>query len=366
MTLEQFPAAQARVLFFFSNTCPVARRYMPRIGELEARYRERGVQFIAINASPADSFREIAQHARDFGLDFTVLKDHDFAMVRALGVTRTPEVVVLDAGGAIAYRGRVDDQYRLGGVRPTASRHDLANALDDPRGASGPEPRTQAEGCAVTFPAAWPATPPTYHQDVRPILDRHCTACHTPGGPAPMPLDSLEAVRDAGDRLLRAIQADRMPPWHAAGAMEHLVMDRLTFRDRHAIENWLRGEQRVGEGADETPDPAPLARSDYFSARQGVPAEDRDRTVSRTLDPPAETERWITSIAVRGEYPLGFTGAALFYTLPGDPEARHRLTGPILAGRSLQWHGERACASRRGAAPPGSPLRRALRGTGRG
>ncbi|MBX3179059.1 MAG: redoxin family protein [Candidatus Hydrogenedentes bacterium] len=341
VTLEQFPAARARVLFFFSNTCPVARRYMPRIGELEARYRERGVQFIAINASPADNLREIAQHARDFGLDFTVLKDHDFALVRALDITRTPEVVVLDAGGAIAYRGRVDDQYRLGGVRPTASRHDLANALDDLlAGRPVREPRTQAEGCAVTFPMLpAPATPPTYHQDVRPILDRHCTACHTGGGPAPMPLDSLEAVRDAGDRLLRVIQADRMPPWNAAGEMEHLAMDRLSFRDRHAIENWLRGEQRVGEGPAETLDPAPLAPSDYFSAREGVPAEDRDRTVSRTLDPPAETERWITSIAVRGEYPLGFTGAALFYTLPGDPEARHRLTGPILAGRSLQWHG---------------------------
>lgn len=153
VTLSAKETTPACVLFFFSNTCPVARRYMPRIIQLEAGYRARGVQFIAVNASPADSHREVAQFAMEFKIPFPVLKDSDFSAVKALGVTRTPEVVVLDQRFETVYQGRIDDQYRLGGVRPTATRHDLAEALDAVlEGRPVPASRIPAEGCVLTVP----------------------------------------------------------------------------------------------------------------------------------------------------------------------------------------------------------------------
>jgi len=151
--LEMDRESTAWVLVYFSNTCPVARRYMPRIAQLETDYGARGVRFVGINASPADSLDEVGEFARSFEIAFPVLKDVTFASVRALGVTRTPEVVVLNRDFMPVYKGRIDDQYRLGGVRPTATRQDLKEALDALlAGRAAPESHVPAEGCAITFP----------------------------------------------------------------------------------------------------------------------------------------------------------------------------------------------------------------------
>lgn len=148
-------ATPAWVLFFFSNTCPVARRYMPRIAQLEKEYGARGVRFIGINASPADTLQDIAVFARDFEISYPVLKDNSFSPVKTLGITRTPEVAVLDKDLVAVYHGRIDDQYRLGGIRPTATRHDLKETLDAVlAGRAAPASHVPAEGCAITFPDA--------------------------------------------------------------------------------------------------------------------------------------------------------------------------------------------------------------------
>ena len=155
VTLKSDEATPAWVLFFFSNTCPVARRYMPRIAQLEDEYGARGVRFIGINASPADTLQDIAEFAREFDISYPVLKDNSFSPVKTLGITRTPEVAVLDKDLATVYHGRIDDQYRLGGIRPTATRHDLKETLEAVLGGrKAPASHTPAEGCAITFPDA--------------------------------------------------------------------------------------------------------------------------------------------------------------------------------------------------------------------
>lgn len=155
VTLKGDEATPAWVLFFFSNTCPVARRYIPRIAQLENEYGARGVRFIGINASPADTLQDIAVFARDFEISYPVLKDNSFSPVKTLGITRTPEVAVLDKDLVAVYHGRIDDQYRLGGIRPTATRHDLKETLDAVLGGrKAPTSHTPAEGCAITFPDA--------------------------------------------------------------------------------------------------------------------------------------------------------------------------------------------------------------------
>lgn len=154
-TLNAGEVSPACVLFFFSNTCPVARRYVPRMLQLAADYRARGVQFIAVNVSPDDPLEDVAQFAMEYGFTFPVVKDSTFNVVKALGVSRTPEVALLDKNFTKIYQGRVDDQYRLGGVRPEATRHDLADAVDALlEGRPVPASQVPAEGCVVTVPAS--------------------------------------------------------------------------------------------------------------------------------------------------------------------------------------------------------------------
>src|SRR5438132_189861 len=130
-TLDDLGRAKAYVIAFTTTSCPLTERYLPRLKELSAEFAPQGVRFIALDVCPDDSLKEIAFQALDHGLEFPFAKDFDGQCVRALGATRTPEVVVLDGERKIRYRGRIDNQYRLGGVKPSVDRHDLKEAIQD-------------------------------------------------------------------------------------------------------------------------------------------------------------------------------------------------------------------------------------------
>ena len=63
-TLDDYGAAKGYVLAFTTTGCPLVERYLPRLKELSAQYRDKGVQFIAINVGPDDSLKDVAYQAR--------------------------------------------------------------------------------------------------------------------------------------------------------------------------------------------------------------------------------------------------------------------------------------------------------------
>lgn len=195
---------RATVLYFFANTCPVARRYFPRMAELHQTYAPKGVRVFGINASEADSLPDIVRLGLEHEISFPLLKDADFRLVQAFAVSRTPEVVVLDSTGTVRYQGRIDNQYRLGGAAPSAGRPYLAEALDallDVRDVA--EPRTQAEGCAVTLP--YQSATREDPARTRGLLTQYCLPCHAP---EEMRLATPTALGRARD----AVAVGFMPP----------------------------------------------------------------------------------------------------------------------------------------------------------
>src|SRR5207253_6648887 len=108
-----------------------------------------------VNAADEDSVVAMATQAVQHGVDFPFVKDVGGACARALGVRRTPEVVVLDGERRLRYRGRIDDRYRLGGTRPAPTRRDLKEALDAVlAGREVTVTETEVDGCPITFPKA--------------------------------------------------------------------------------------------------------------------------------------------------------------------------------------------------------------------
>jgi len=339
LTIAPTPGIQAHVLFFFSNTCPVARRYMARMSTLATKYHENGVRVIGVNASPADTVLDIAQHALAFDLAFPVVKDADFSVVRTLAVTRTPEIVVLDKKFTLRYRGRIDDQYRLGGIRPAASRHDLTNALDELlAGDTITSPVTRSEGCAVTFPML-PDTPapPGYNADVRPVLEEHCLACHASDGPAPVALDTYEQVMAHSAEVVRAIESRRMPPWYSAGEESAVPHEGLAPRERHRIANWARmGHAKGDPAAPEKEREKEVHWAPFSHVNSNVKADSPHISQLR-FENPARDAIAIGGIALVGKYGPSFAYAEVFIELPDNPENGLRLTGPLLPGRPLRW-----------------------------
>ncbi len=163
-TLADFGNKKAYVLVFSTLDCPVVAKYLPKLAELETTYRDRDVQFVSINVAPSDDLREIAYQAVRSNAEFPFAKDFTGTVSRAVGATRAGQVVVLDADKKLRYRGRVDDQIRLGGERPTASREDLKLAIEDVlAGRDVATAETAVDGCLITYPKPQPrATPVTY------------------------------------------------------------------------------------------------------------------------------------------------------------------------------------------------------------
>src|ERR1700722_2811358 len=129
-TLNDFGKKKAFVLMFINTTCPVVQRYLPTVQGLEHDYRAKEVQFVALNSAEEDTIIAMATQAVKHEMEFPFVKDFGGLCARALGVKRTPEVVVLDGEKLLCYRGRIDDQNRLGGVRKEPTTHELKDALD--------------------------------------------------------------------------------------------------------------------------------------------------------------------------------------------------------------------------------------------
>jgi len=149
---------RATVWLFISTDCPICNNYQPELERLRTRYTPLGVDFIGVYAEVPVSAGEVADHIRQFAIAYPTVVDDDHAIRKRFGVHFVPEVVVT-AGGrdatidpcAFLYRGRIDDQYpERGSRRPSATTHDLNDALRDITQGKAPAARvTTPVGCVL-------------------------------------------------------------------------------------------------------------------------------------------------------------------------------------------------------------------------
>jgi thiol-disulfide isomerase/thioredoxin len=258
-TIDDFGAKKAYVLVFTNTSCPLAQRYLPTLQALAHEYRD--VQFVAINATEEDSIVAMATQAVQHDIDFPFVKDYGAACARILGARRTPEVVVLDADRRLCYRGRIDDQYRLGGTRPAPTSRDLKDALDAVlAGRKVPNAETEVDGCPITFAPPRKAQSVTYAEQVAPILQKHCWQCHRAGGSAPFALTSYKQASSRAEALAEVVAQQRMPPWFASHDFGPFVNRRgLADEERQTIADWVLSGAARGDAARE---PAPPKEPD--------------------------------------------------------------------------------------------------------
>lgn len=257
-SLDDFPQARAFVLVFTNTTCPVAQRYLPTLKTLEQEYRPQGAQFLAINVGADDSIRAVAAHALTHAMEFPFVKDSEGTCVAALGVERTPEVVVLDGERRLRYRGRIDDQYRLGGTRATPTRRDLVEALTAVlAGGNVAIAETPVDGCPIPRPQAAPLnTKVTFAGEVAPILRKHCVDCHRPGTTAPFSLVSYRDAKAQAEGIVEVVKDGRMPPWYASETTDHFINRRgLSAEEKQTIALWVRSGMELGDATKLPPPP---------------------------------------------------------------------------------------------------------------
>jgi peroxiredoxin len=242
---------QAYVFVFTTTTCPIVRRSMPKLIDLYRRFEPQGVQFVAVNVGADDTLREMAEQAIDFAVPFPFVKDLELNCAQALGVKRTPQVAVLDEQRRLVYRGRIDDQFRLGGARVEPSRKDLEMALEQllanqPIDIS----ETPVDGCEITPPLPYDREVVgdlEYHRDIAPLLDRKCNHCHRAGTAAPFSLQSYEDVAGNAAMISRVVEDEQMPPWFASKRHGRFQNDAsLDDEEKSLLQRWIHSGRKRG------------------------------------------------------------------------------------------------------------------------
>lgn len=161
--LNSFKEAKLLVILFTCNHCPTAQAYEDRAIEYARKYKDQGVQLVAIspNADNAvrfdelgysdlgDSFEEMKLRSKDKGFNFPYLYDGATQEVaNAYGPVATPHVFVFDQNRILQYVGRIDNDEHIG----RATKHDLMEATDALLAGKKPEnPTTKTFGCSVKW-----------------------------------------------------------------------------------------------------------------------------------------------------------------------------------------------------------------------
>ncbi|MBL8842892.1 MAG: redoxin domain-containing protein [Planctomycetes bacterium] len=140
---------KGHVLVFVTPDCPIANSYAPEIAALAKEFATEPLRFFVVHVDPDTDAAAAKAHAQEYSLRAPLLLDPKHVLAKKLGITKTPEVALITAGGAIAYRGRIDDQWGdLAKKRPQPTVRDLRDALAAVlAGKKVANDRTEAIGC---------------------------------------------------------------------------------------------------------------------------------------------------------------------------------------------------------------------------
>lgn len=141
----------AFVLIFSTLDCPISNSYAPAVADLYRAFSARGVVFYVVYSDSAATPAAAAAHHHDYAYPCDGLLDPQLSLAAAVKAHVTSEAVVVGPGGAVVYRGAIDDQYAgVGRKRTDVHHHYLSDALADLlSGTPIKLPETKAFGCAL-------------------------------------------------------------------------------------------------------------------------------------------------------------------------------------------------------------------------
>ncbi|OON69191.1 hypothetical protein B0919_10095 [Hymenobacter sp. CRA2] len=155
VSLSSFTGRKAVVVVFTNPACPFSRLYQSRLSSLSSTYAAQGVEFLFVTApinleQTAETLNSDKLKVKTSGADVSYLTDEGLKAISLLGVTKTPEAVVLQpvAGGfTVRYRGAIDDNPQM---EAYAKEHYLKSAIDAVvAGQSAAIAEKRASGCLI-------------------------------------------------------------------------------------------------------------------------------------------------------------------------------------------------------------------------
>lgn len=152
--LKSFANAKVLVIFFTCNHCPYVVSSDEITRQTAEKFREKGVQFIAINSNSVhtyeeDSFDHMVERMKEYQFPWIYLHDESQEVALKYGALRTPHFYVFDQKCKLIYCGRGVDSPR----DPSRMKENtLEKALEEHlAGKSISTPLTNPIGCNVKW-----------------------------------------------------------------------------------------------------------------------------------------------------------------------------------------------------------------------
>jgi peroxiredoxin len=250
---------KAVVFAMTSATCPVSKRLLPSLAELQPALAKQGIPLVLVNSFSSETAEQIKEQLATVDLDSPYVHDTDLSVAKALDATTTTEVFLIDSRQTLVYRGALNDQYGIDYSVDEPRVRYLEDAVKSFLEGTAPAiAATAAPGCELDLgerTGALVGDTITYHRDVSRILQRNCVQCHNDGGIAPFTLDDFDEVSDRARVIKRVVSEGTMPPWFAAppkeGPNPWANDHSLSAAEKETLLAWLDSpDQPLGDPAD--------------------------------------------------------------------------------------------------------------------
>jgi hypothetical protein len=168
-------------------------------------------------------------------------------------------------------------------------------------------------GAGGELPAA---EAPTFYQDVLPLLETHCNACHAPGQIGPFPLQTYEQAAPFASAIANAVISGSMPPWPPGADCNRYLGERRLEQDAiDTLAAWADGGAPEGDASQ------PVRGS---PSAVGLSRVDLEVPIPEPYTPPADPNDDYRCFLLPLQSPqdVYVTG---FGAVPGDPAIVHHV-----------------------------------------
>lgn len=233
-----------------------ARRVLADLNEVMANFADQKIELYLIDSSDDATRAELSKVAEKSDITLPILMDDTQLVAGELGITRVGDVAVLNPKQkTIVYRGALSDRYAEESKGRNASENYLSDALTAL--IAGQEVAVAAvAGNGDEIESTLPqAASISYANDIVPILEQRCVACHQEGGIAPFAMTNHQMIQGWSPMIREVLYTKRMPP----GQIDDLYVNDFHGVNHITVEESQKLVQWIDAGANNEGDSDPLA-----------------------------------------------------------------------------------------------------------
>lgn len=241
--LSRYKDHKAFVVLAYTENSETLKATLKAYKKTIKRYDEQAIAFFLLNTESTDR-GEIQQFVKKQSLDVPILMDDAQLVAKTLGLKHSGEVAVLDpTTHALSYRGPLNDKLMVNGTKK-AKQDFLVTAIEAQLSGETPKiagNQLASNGSALQSTAKQNPESISFNQDIVPILESRCVACHREGGIAPFAMNSHQMIRGWAPMIREVIMSKRMPPGQIDPLYNHRFdqVAHLTIDEMQTLVNWI-------------------------------------------------------------------------------------------------------------------------------